>query len=318
MDLFNVDIFLGVFKQVIIMFVLIVTGIVSAKKNIITEKSAKQIANFILIVVTPSLIIHSYQRDFDASQLYNLVLAFVLAVLSHVVAIGYVTFFIKKREDAEYRIERFAAVYSNAGFLAFPLLSSVLGSIGIFYGAAYVSVFNILTWTNGVKFLEPSEKINLKKAFINPGMIGFLIGFVMFVFSIRLPEVVAMPVEYLSDLNTPLAMILSGIYLSRVNIKSALNNFRIFVPILFKLIITPITMILILCVINYCGIFPSLDTNVCTANIIATACPTATAVMMFTSRHNLDAGYAAEIFAVSTILSVITLPFMTSVIMSIL
>lgn len=42
-----------------------------------------------------------------------------------------------------------SAMYSNCGFRAFPLISAVLGEIGVFYGSAFVGMFNLFLWTQG-------------------------------------------------------------------------------------------------------------------------------------------------------------------------
>lgn len=42
-----------------------------------------------------------------------------------------------------------SAMYSNCGFMAFPLISAVLGEIGVFYGSAFVGMFNLSLWTQG-------------------------------------------------------------------------------------------------------------------------------------------------------------------------
>ena len=70
--------------------------------------------------------------------------------------------------------------------MGYPILFSVYGQIGIFYGAMFNLIFNVLLWTLGVVFVSQSDskKISLKRL-INPGIISVLIGFTLFVLSIH-------------------------------------------------------------------------------------------------------------------------------------
>jgi predicted permease len=58
------------------------------------------------------------------------------------------------------------------------------------------------------------KDMNRRILFINPGTVGLAVGLPLFLFSVQLPAVIGDPVKYISDLNTPLAMIIIGFYLA--------------------------------------------------------------------------------------------------------
>ena len=64
--------FLTVFKQVVILFILIFIGFFCSKKKIFTEEGIKSITKFVLFFVTPCVIINSFNRTFDSNVLKNL------------------------------------------------------------------------------------------------------------------------------------------------------------------------------------------------------------------------------------------------------
>lgn len=288
--------------QVAIVFILIAVGFVLKKGRLIDENGSKQITNILLTIVTPCVLIKSYQREFQASQAMNLLWAAGFAVLIHVVMIVIATLIYRPEESKRYRINIFSAVYSNCGFMAIPLLTAVLGDDGVFFGASYLAIFNICYWTHGVCLYTGDRKsLSLKKAFLNPGVIGTLLSLALFFLRIELPGIILSPVEYIAGLNTPLAMIVLGAYLADVNITKTFKNLSIYTVSLMRLIVFPVIAILLAKVMR-------LDENVATAVLISSACPTATVTTLFAAKFGLDARYASEIVSFTTILSILTIP----------
>ena len=107
--------------------------------------------------------------------------------------------------------------------MAIPLLSSTLGTDGVFYGSAYFAIFIILTWTHGICLYQGNvREIPVRKILLNPGIIGVTVAIILFVLGIKLPYVINESVEHLAALNTPLGMMLTGAYLTKVDFKKAL------------------------------------------------------------------------------------------------
>ena len=146
-----------------------------------------------------------------------------------------------------------------------------------------------------------------KQLLLNPGVIGILIGFLIFFTPISLPEALGQAMGHIANLNTPLAMIIIGTYIARANILRALKEWRIYYTSFVRLILFPLLMIPVYLLI------PS-DSLVYLSNFIAMACPTAAATSMLAAKYGGDALYASKIIAISTVLSVLTIPLMVMVI----
>lgn len=288
--------------QVIIMFILIFVGFILAKNKLITETGAKQITNILLMIVTPCVLINAYQKDFEPEYAKGLLWAGLLALLIHAAAILIATPLFKKEDTLKYRINIFCSVYSNCGFMAIPLMDVVLGKTGVFYGSTYLAVFTILYWTHGVYvYTGNRSEISLKKAFFNPGVLGTLLSLLLFFLRIKLPYVLNQSVVYMAGLNTPLAMIVLGTYLVGINFAKSLKNKKLFLVVLLRLIVFPVISVVIGRLIN-------ISDEILQSIIIPSACPTATVATLFAAKYNLDAKYASEIVAVTTLLSIITIP----------
>ena len=214
-------------NQVLIMFLLMGVGVLTEKLRMIRYAAASQINNFLLLIVMPCVILNAYQIEFKAELLEGLLLAFLLALFSHAIGIIVSMLLARRRPDAKYRIERFAMVYSNCSFMAIPLLQAVVGSEGVFYGSAYIAVFNLFMWTHGVFLMSGERSMKaVRKALLNPGVLSVAAGLALFFTPFRFPYVVGQVTGYIASLNTPLAMLLTGIFISRSGIKTAFSDQR--------------------------------------------------------------------------------------------
>ena len=288
--------------QIVIMFILILLGFFLYKKKIFTRKGCNQLSNFVLMAVLPAVIFNAFQKELRPELVSGLLTAFAMAVISHIVFIALGMVFCGKRRGENSSVEIFSVTYSNCAFLGIPLISAIYGTDGIFYLTAYIAVFNLLSWTHGVMIL--TDRVTLKSA-VNalkvPAVIATIAGLVFFFLRIPLPDIVAKPVEYVASLNTPLAMIISGITIARSNLKAAVKKGGVYLTAALKLLVGPLIIMLLL---KPFGADPVVADTI----LISAACPTAASAIMFSARYGKNSVYASEIFAVSTLLSAVTMP----------
>lgn len=291
-----------VIRQIAVMFVLILLGFFLYKKKVFTRRGCGQLSELVLTLVCPVLIFVSFQKELEPRLVRGLLIAFALSFASHIVLIALSMLFFGKRRGESMGVERFAAAYSNCAFMGIPLIDAVYGSDGIFYLTAYIAVFNLLSWTHGV--MTMTGKMNFKSA-VNavkaPAVIATAAGLVFFFLRIRLPEIVMQPLEYIASLNTPLAMLVSGMTIARSDPRAALKKSGVWLTCFVKLLLGPLIFALFAAI-------PGIEPTVMDTIIISTACPTATLTVMFAARYGKDTVYASEIFAVSTIASALTVP----------
>lgn len=293
-----------VFNQVLVIFILMAAGLVLYKTKIFTEAGTAQATKILLTLVMPSVIINAFQTDFDAELLKSLMYATLVSVALHIIAIILGKLFFYKKTDRNI-INMFSSVYSNCGFMGFPLLTAVFGQEGILYGSAYFTVFTIFSWTHGIFiFAGDKAKFDIKKILLNPGIIGVVIGLVLFFARLRLPYVLAESVNYISMLNTPLAMLILGTHMAKIRLSDITDKMNLFIVTLIKLVIVPVAGILIANLFGITG-------NVTGAVIISASCPTAAMATLFAAQNGNDAVYATVTVVVTTLLSVITIPLIT-------
>ena len=135
--------------QVGVLFALMAVGAVCRRVRLVDEASVKGIVNVLLLVVTPSLIVDSFQRPFDSSMMHGFFWAFAIASFAHFAVILLARLF-SRGDDKSRPVLRLAMVFSNAGFMGIPLEQAILGAEGVFYGIVYVVVFNFFMWSWGL------------------------------------------------------------------------------------------------------------------------------------------------------------------------
>ncbi len=292
------------FHQIAIMFLIMLIGIICYRIRLIDQNTNKKLSDIVLMLVNPILILISYQREYDSTLLTGLLISLVMAVATHIFAIiiGYVIIRGNKHET-DLAIERFAVIYSNCGFIGIPMAEGLFGSEGVFYITAYITIFSLLVWTHGVIIMTGKANIkSIGKAFLSPSIIAAVGGFLLFITRIMLPDILTDTLTYIGNMNTPLAMLVAGITIAQTDIRKLLVKLRIYYISIVKLLLIPIAMLVVFRLFK-------LPNIILLTSVLAAACPTAATVNLFALRYDKNYLYASEIFAVSTIASMITIPF---------
>lgn len=291
-------------KQIITMFIIMAVGYFCYKKKAISEDNNKALSNIVLNIVNPAVIFMSYQIEFSRELLGGLLWSVLLSALSFAIMI-IIAYFLVPAKSSNSGIERIAVIYSNCGFIGIPLIRAMIGDIGVFYLAAYLTVFNILLWTQGVILMTGKADFKSSlKSLLSPCIIAVFAGVACFAAGIMMPDIIGDAIGYVADMNTPLAMLVAGVTVARTDIIKALNNRRVYYITLIKLIIIPAAVVLGMSVFARMGV----DRNIVMMTVIATACPTGASGTLFAIRFNRDELYASELFGISTLLSAVSIP----------
>lgn len=295
--------FMLIFEQLLKMFFIMLLAFICYKIKLVDQNGNRSISNLLLMVVNPLLILTVYQdTEYDPHMVRGLLLAFVAALITHILGILISTFLIQPSSGPDCSIERFNSMYSNCGFIGIPLVNSVLGSSGVFFITAYMVVFNLFTWTHGIILMEKKCSLkNMKEGILSPMFLSTVAAVALFFLRIHVPSVLLDSMNYVADMNTPLAMMVAGFSVAQSDLGKMLRNHRIYFISFIKLILIPVLMIAVLKVMP-------LPSEVATTILIGAACPAATTGTMMAIRYRQNYTYSSELFAMTTVLSIITIP----------
>ncbi|HJC90935.1 MAG TPA: AEC family transporter [Candidatus Mediterraneibacter excrementigallinarum] len=295
--------FILIFEQLVKMFFIMLLAFICYKIKLVDQNGNRSLSNLLLMVVNPLLIITVYQgTEYDPDMVRGLLLAFAAAFLTHILGIVVSTALIRPSSGTDYSIERFNSMYSNCGFIGIPLINSVFGGNGVFYITAYMVAFNLFSWTHGVILMEKKCSLkNMKEGVLSPMFLSTIAAVVLFFLGIRIPSVVLDSMNYVADMNTPLAMMVAGFSVAQADLGKMLRNTRIYFVSFIKLILIPLLVIGVLKLM-------ALPDAVAVTVLIGAACPAATTGTMMAIRYRQNYTYSSELFAMTTVLSVVTIP----------
>ena len=287
--------------QVFMMFLLAGFGYVCYRKQWINQEGSRQISSLLLNGVTPILIILSYQMEFDMKKLQTLCLTVVISAISFGISI-LVSQLLFQKDGVELV---FASVFSNASFFAVPIVEATLGNEALLYLTAYLACFNVMVWTYGYSLMkQDSKRVSLKQLVTNPGVSGVLIGLLLFVCSVKLPPVIQTAMRNIANLNTPLAMLVFGIFFAQIEFKSIFEHRRIWLVSFVRLLVLPG------CILAILFFVPSSYHTMKLTLVIASSAPVAITTALFAQKHERDYQLATKSIGHSSLFSIVTIPML--------
>ncbi len=294
--------FLIVGTKVGVMAMLILTGMVIAKLGRVTEKGNSDLTWILLNIVTPCVIIDAFAQ-LETGELPAESLGMGVLVASLAIATGFLIspLLFRKQEKEKRKVLRCASILSNTGFMGVPLTSAVLGYQGVIFASIYVAIFNFAVWTAGYAMISGERTVKVKKIFLNPGTIGIFIGLLIYFSGIKLPVIISEPITALSLLNMPLAMLILGYFMAKVDFRAIIKEVSIYKVAFFKLVMIPMIVLGLLALIRP-------EYNLFMSAAIQSCTPTATTTVLFAAMVKADAKMASLIVVATTIFSLITVP----------
>ena len=301
-------------QQVLIMFILAAIGYVCFRTQKITMEGCKTISNILIYLSLPCVIMNSFLVEYSSEKLEGLVYSAVAAFAVSVVSIVISRVFFGK--DA---ILNFASSFSNPGFFGIPLIVATLSDGTVFYIAAFIAFVNLLQWSYGVALLTTdastvNEKGSWKKFLPSPKrlltapfMIAVIIGLFFFLTRIPMPGLILKSIQYIANLNTPLAMFTIGIYFAQTNPAEMFKKTKLYFLSIVRLLVIPVVCMLVL------SLLPERFEEMKLALLIVSACPTGSNVAVYAQLYDSDYSYAVETVIISTLLSIVTIPVIVKI-----
>ena len=291
-------------QKTLVMTVLALLGIYCYKRNIVDEEQNAKLSDLVLQVFTPILLFTSFQKEYSSELLQGLIISAVLSAVSFFI-IWVICKIVVHRQPKDYAcVEHIAIMYSNCGFIGIPMAQGIFGSDGVMYMTTFVAMANFLLWTHGIMAMSGERDFKaVKKVMTSPTIIAIFLGVLCFFLRIRMPRIIGEPMEMVANVNTPMAMFVAGVNIAQADIRKTFRKLRVYWLSFVKLIIMPGTLALLYH-------FLPIDATVRTVMVLAAACPVGVTGSLFALRFGKDAIYASELFAMSTIISIVTVPFM--------
>lgn len=294
-------------QQMIIMFLLMSVGFVGSKIGMITEETSKRLSAIVVNIANPAMILVSGISDerMEGRELLSLTVV-ILAIYAVLLLLAYLLPVLLRVDPKSRGVYQAMTVFSNIGFMGYPIIAALYGSSAILYGALYSIPFNILIYTFGVSALrkkengEEKKKLSLKEV-LNIGVITSIISLILYLWQIRVPGFLTDTLNYLGNLTAPLSMMVIGASMTSISLRELFTDVRLLLFSLIKLLLIPVLgMLLIRQIVTnevICGVF-----------MIMLATPAGSMTAMLAQEYDGDYETASRGVTLTTLLSVITMP----------
>lgn len=286
----------------ITMLLLILVGVLVKKLGIISREGQRNINDLVIYLVLPCNIVKSFLIDCGDDIFRQFGLVFLVSLVVQAVSVVLGRLLYAKKELGHKMSLQYGLICSNAGFLGNPVAEGVFGPVGLAMASIYLIPMRVMMWSSGIAIYTQSTdwKGTLKKVATHPCIIACVLGLVLMISRLELPELILKPLATIGNCNTALSMMVIGMILADADVR-ALFDREIFAYSFVRLIAMP-AVLYAACVL--CRV-PALVTGVCT---ILTAMPAGATTSILASKYRADELFATRLVVASTVLSMVTIP----------
>jgi predicted permease len=228
---------------------------------------------------------------------------------------------------------------SNSGFMGFPVSLAIFGSTGMFYMVILNCILNVLLFSLGIWNVKICVRNKNKKAVddalrdaaggdgaaaghepdgvpwrevlkdvMSPPVIALLIGFLLLLTQISLPDGVMAILDSIGGTMAPLSMMVIGLQLTESHLGKVILNRRLIIMSLIRLIGLGALSFIILLPFYRSGVISPMAMGVLTLNLML---PCAAMIAVFAEEYGGNVKIAAEGVFLSTLFSIVTIPVLS-------
>ena len=296
-------------QQMAVLFILMLLGYFVRKKNKITDATCKDLSWIVVNLANPAMILNGSVNSEKGIEGTELLMTMLLAVSIFAVLIVLsllipLVLRVPKKSAGVYRV---MTIFSNIGFMGFPVVSALYGNEALLYAAVFQIPFNLLIYTYGILALKSGEgekeKMDLKKV-LNIGVFSCFVSILLSFVQIPMPSFVKTTVSMLSNLTAPLSMMVIGASMATIDLKKLFMDVKLLLFAGLKLIVIPVAGLFLLKLF----VHNEMLLGVC---MVMIATPVASMTAMLSQQYDGDYELASKGVALTTILSVATMPLVS-------
>ena len=278
-------------QQIGLFVIYILAGMILVKTKVLNSETLDPISRFVIKMALPVMIfvniIDGVERDTLFHSLSILVIAAVFYICTFIISLGMTKIFHLGGDQAG--IYQAMFLFGNVGFMGIPIITSIFPQNGILYVSVFTVIDQFMLWTMGVKL-------------VNPATVAIFAALFLVVTGIKIPQLLDTGLQKIGATASPLAMIYVGGVFACIDIRRYIKELSLYGIVLVKMLLIPVIM--------YGGLnlFPISEEIHLTMALIA-GMPAMTSVVMMANSAGSDGDYALGGVFVTTICSIVTLPF---------
>ena len=295
-------------NQTALLLIFIITGYILSRWKIVPENSASVLANLEKTLLIPALVLSTFLNSFTPqmlSEAAELLLAGTVFVVI-CIAFSFLCARFLSKDPYERNVFTYGLIFPNYGYMGNAVVMAVFPQLFLEYILFTLPLW-IMTYVWGISALllkdgsaKPTWKQRLKD-FFSPMLISVLLGGLLSLLQIPVPQFVKDAVTSAGDCVSPLAMLLSGMILAKFPLGQILGIKRVYLVTALRLIVFPGLFLLAMTVVP----FPE---TVAICAVCVLSMPLGMNTVIFPSAYGKDTRVASGMVLVSHVLSCLTIP----------
>lgn len=292
--------------KVLALFLFMVAGVLARKIKLIGEHGVHDMTQIVLCVTLPCSIVMTMQSMLeggDSALLPDMLITLALSVGFMLAGLGIGRLCFSRQNPDRRAVLDQLAMFSNCGFMGFPVVLAALGERALVLCVMPVVAFHLLAWTIGVRLF--SGRSSLSKALCNPALISLALAGALLLLGIRLPDALGGALKALGDMTTPLSMIVIGARITGFHARD-LKDGALLAGAALRLVVLPALAYAVLLAVGLLGGEPA------RVVVLTLGMPAAAMIVMQAEQYGTpgSVAYAARVVAVTTALSLVTIPLL--------
>lgn len=290
-----------------VLLIVILIGYAAARARIFPADANRVFSQLVIYVTNPCTVLVAAlggERMLTNRQVL-LLTGIAVAMYAVLIGLGAVLPRLLACPKEDRNLYHFMCVFSNMGFLGFPVVSALYGPNAVFFASIFNLVLQFVGYTYGDSLLNPNARgwRSELKNLISPIIIASVLAYICYLTDLKAPKLILNTLQLLANVTSGLSMLVIGIALSRVPLGRLFTNWRLYVINLVRLLLLPAGVYLLLRHV----VDNSLMLGI---TVVMAGMPVATLTTLLTAKYDGNQELAAAGVFLSTLLSFVTIPLL--------
>lgn len=296
--------FFTMLRLQLMLMIFLTVGVYIKKRRIVAKEAQPYFTEFLVRIALPCMIFNSFKTGSSSGILSPAFQAIIISISVCLFSLAVGSVLYRRVPPKRCSVMRYGTLVSNAGFAGLPQVQGAFGSTGLMYASIYMIPLRIIMWSAGISlFVKTGRRSGIKDILLNPGMLAVYVGLPRMLLQVQLPSAVDSAIKAIGDCTNPLSMIVIGMIVSDIPIRTVFDKDVIFLAFV-RLILIPAVVLMLLCFIRVGAVLKGVA-------VILTAMPVGVNTPILAQRYGGDHEFASKCVLLSTVLSLITLPLIS-------
>ena len=298
---------IATWNQTAFLFLFILTGYVLSKWKFVPDNAQAVLSKLENTIFIPALVLGTFMDNFTTqtiTEAWKLLLG-SLTLAAVAIALSLLCVRFCSKDKYEQNIYTYGLSFSNFGFMGNAIVSALFPDIFLEYLIFTLPLWTLIyLWGVPVLLMGSEEKQPLAqraKSFVNPMFMCMLLGMLIGLLNIPIPQFVSSAVSTAGSCMSPVAMLLTGMTIAQFNLREVLNIKGVYLVTALRLLVFPLLFL------GAMLVFP-MPKTFATCAVCSLAMPLGLNTIIIPSALGKDTKVASGMALVSHILSCLTIP----------